>query len=934
MAAPRRNADNDYFSIFERVDVSVDQKRAFALLNIKHTLADLVHDFEYKWIMTTFGEAGIDALLLRLVEPYGSLGFEFTKADRDKLLRFFETCTTDHAAKQSFGAELERYLTQYYNISGIDEYTAEFPYYDENGRDITEVLHQRLFTEIDTEAGNAHVYLDAQFGNFVRDYAKWKQRTHDGATQAKYCYDAAYYADPGSGYNPSDAEYDSVMKSDTQVFPAATISLGRDYTLTPEMDARRKITNIQARWGENVSFGLFDDGNSVEATKAAIVRMSDINMRLDRLLSKTAGDRCQAYSANSTVWPPTTVLVTNDILASLDMIKYQSSPIVLTGKNAYTYYAVGGPVEAVLTDAQKAQLASLIPSDEAFTERVRSLKDGAKRAAEEYFEQLIRRFREGGQIPFRFAPTLDGMEWRATNVFAGVVWFLVEFLEKYGIYETLLQKYNDTETFASPPDLSGPVGTKYKPLLSQEDMNAYMGVTKIYSNRISRGVIEKALNPKLYQGSALSPSSLQKQQLGYFGLLTKAIRSTLAEYVHRENTPIHTIALLLGILYYRTFLEDVPERKRRDPAVVAAYEEKRRTLATLMNTEPLLSAFHTIVPETSFVPERAVAGAGSSLSPIARFAYRVDTTRYTFSDISEVFPVLQNIINGIIPGAIGGDTTIAEALNFADIESVAQPQVDRLYVELEPEQTGSARRRALRADITGVDVAMAIRPTATVSGVKRGRGDNTTVASLAKRIKIDQTGGGVPDRDMEFVYDVYARVDDILRSERVIFQPEAAGLLADIIVAAELLHQNDSGLYTLAALSDLLESAELYSRSMGKFQESVKVFIDNRYITNIPPELLYRFDEVVTRILSQTTETAGVSAAALAAAFGPEKMATGGPAPPPAMSVEPPALTVGAAGGARRSTRSRGRKRVTKKRNQKRRTAAASRRRMTIRRRK
>jgi hypothetical protein len=930
MAVPRRNAENDYFSIFERDDVNIDQKKAFALLNIKHTLADLVHDFEYRWLMATFGEVGIGALLARLAEPYGPRRIEFTEADKDNLLRFFETCTTDHAAKQSFGAELERYLTQYYNISGIDEYTTEFPYYDENGRDITEILYQRLFAEIDTEAGNAHMYLDAQFGNFVRDYAKWKQRAHDGATQAKYCYDAAYYADPGSGYNPSDAEYDSVTISDTQIYPATNISLGRDYTLTPVLDARGKPTNIQARWGEADSFGLFDDGNSVEATKAAIVRTSDINTRLDRLLSKTAGDRCQAYSANSAVWPPTTVLVTNDILASLDMIKYQSSPIVLTGKNAYTYYAVGGAVEAVLNDAQKAQLASLIPSQEAFAERVRTLKDTAKLAAEQYFDQLVQRFREGGQIPFRFAPTLDGMEWRATNVFAGAVWFLVEYLEKYGIYETLVQKYNDTEMFASPPDLSGPVGTKYKPLLSQEDMNAYMGVTKIYSNRVSRGVIEKALNPKLYQGSVLAPSSLQKQQLGYFGLLTKAIRSTLAEYVHRENMPINTIALLLGILYYRTFLEEVPERKRRDPAVVAAYDEKRRVLSILMNTEPLLSAFHTIVPEASLVTEGAGVGAGSALSPIVGFAYRADTTRYIFSNISEIFPVLQNILNGIIPGAIGGDTTIADRLNFADIEPVAQPHVNRLYVELESEQTGTARRRALRADITGVDVAMAIRPAAAVSGVKRGRDNDTTVDSAAKRRKDDQTGGGIPNHDMEFVFDVYERVDAALGSDRTLFQPEAASLLVDIIAAAELLHETDSGFYTLAALSDFVESAELYSRSMGKFQESVNRFVENRYIANIPPELLYRLDEMVTRILSQPSGTT----AALAAAFGPVKMATGGPAAPPAMTIEPPTVIVGAAGGARRSTRNRGRKRVTKKRNQKRRTAAASRRRMTIRRRK
>lgn len=383
--------------------------RAFINLRAIHTFGELIHDFGKAFIDSIFTTEATRLRLIETLYEYVPDGV-FTgpeKAVQARMINtdFYPDFTTDGAAKKIILAEINKYLATYENISSLDSFGTE-PY-STDGADATAFYDLIRDTfDIDPasgEGGNAAFYLDAQFGNFLADYYKYR-RLLPGKNS--FCKDLAYIVDPGSGWNPRTL-YTELENYREVTFDAKYTGLGRNLRLDPVMDGG-VLSYVSARWrGSDYRIRIYPRSNSVDETAALIqlillyaaeppgatredyrrqindthvIAEEDIpyhtwgdaadprylQLIIDILYLKTAGDRNQNCSVNSDVWnmaairPIDPVEVSNDYLSIWDFILYCGRACVQTGSGFYRLFESGQRLDAELSDHSLSTFASYL----------------------------------------------------------------------------------------------------------------------------------------------------------------------------------------------------------------------------------------------------------------------------------------------------------------------------------------------------------------------------------------------------------------------------------------------------------------------------------------------------------------------------------------------------------------------------------------------
>ncbi len=588
------NAPNQFDVLMKKIDTDPD----FIILNVKHLIADLVHDFS-KPVLDRFirdADGTINTLLNRIFIPY-TAGMLTAQLKTD-LNNFYNSCTTDAAAKNRFKEALEKYLVSKstFNISEFlkDEYpTSE----GENPGDIDYTnMFEFIYQTYDKNgAGMLYWYLDAQFGNVIEKYYEWRQVKHPKGAQNSYCKDLAYITDPASGLNTKNYNIE-IRNSNITMLGKYTI-MGYDSSLSLEA-----YNTVKLRFDgtpQNRDQLIEERNNSVNQTYADLVNNPayTLDIKIDKILAKSGGDRYQGYSANSKLWKERPVIVTNDILASYYYMFFMNCPVLITGQDVFKLYDFGGSVDLTLTAAQSQKIITSISNttgatlDEKKINYIKLMINDSISIANMYFTTVMSNISAGRIFKFKkllasqnpnpanttniyddknniYRISSDTTDFEAeaitaSKLTAGVSCIIIDLLEKCNIYERMINKINNINNILPDNSLITPANTtpfalKYKPLLQLDDpnlkyvnMRKYMELFSIFCEQIS------------YSKTTQLFTNLESKlnRIGVVKVIYDELVDLFKSKVTNGNVPIYIISILLTIIIYDVTRPVLPVRR-------------------------------------------------------------------------------------------------------------------------------------------------------------------------------------------------------------------------------------------------------------------------------------------------------------------------------------------------------------------------------------
>lgn len=867
----------------------VQNDPAFILLTIKHVIADLVHDFT-KLVLDQFASdpnsnpPTINALLIRLAEPYqGVNGFDIN-ANIAALNTYYNSCTTDAAAKSKFKDALEVYLAANSKPLFYTYLKGEYPNEDKPGSALDyKALFQYIYTTYDN-GGNLRWYLDAQLGNVIDKYYKWRMGQQGATGVNSYCKDLAYITDPASGLNSSN--YVNVTNNATVIFDGKYTGLGSNITLA-HIQNNDRATNLTYNLPNNVNRTLLIEErlNSVNETyKDLITNNYTLDIRLDKILAKSAGDRLQGYSANSVLWSPNKpIIVTNDILASFYYIFYRGCPVLVTGKDMYKFYDFGGGGITTLTNEQTTEVRNRINNNQ-----VGALMNYSISQTADYLNTALTQLGQDNLISFYKVPLNiptnipiqqtdeDGNKYilsndtqyittplKASKLTAGVTTAIIDLLEKVAIYERMKVKRDiSSQLFPLPLPQNDPLPNLYKPLVSQTHMNTFMDLYSVYSQKVS------------YSQLALAFSTLETN-LAKPGVI-KVIYDDLVE-VFRDNitmpsVPIRIIAMLItAIIYYVTqpILPTRPlsSRSGQDPAVKIRVDIRRRQrfLNELMAYEPLRAVANTV-----FGQKLTIDNSGNVSF---NYAYNVIPNS---TELGQFTPFIGSVVKSCFANTV---SDVSAFNNFPFVPSIPEmnqntgSSVYAIDVLDEAAKQYQAEQQQINAAAQAMRLVYSDRQVAQDSDRIRGKKRNDV--ALKRAVESVTNRNRDPKRSMKggaFAVEPLLDISNrpVITNTGLPFLNSldffADEIFADMNNADTLINgflDNNGNMPSLSEVFTAIQTTYINAAAMdtryawgrmgalaavGSFATdliTLDQFLNDTYITNMVDELLYRNDELI-----------------------------------------------------------------------------------------
>ena len=392
-------------------DNTLTKLLAFIIVRAKHTIAELAHDFGLKNVIAMLNNAEYITRLINVLLSYisdediiiitkNSNAATARTAIVDDIKNFFGGCNSDATAKKMVLTAIDTYLSTYENISSLNSLGSE-PYSSE-GTDAAKfykMIYDR-YDKVSGVSGNIAFYLDAQHGNFLKDYHASREK---GSSKNTFCKDLAYIVDPGSGWLPGNL-YTEKATILAETFFAKYTGLGRDlHLISGPLNSKNVPEYIKANWaGSPYIYRIYQRSNSVDASIELIQRLKlysegtdrplhkaaidapgvladiegwhtwpigdprFIDLIIDSFYLKTAGDRIQNESINSDIWVDLNnnnmpLEISNDYLCIWDSILYRGRGIVQTGSGYYRFFA-GEMVNITCTNQELINFAVFFAS--------------------------------------------------------------------------------------------------------------------------------------------------------------------------------------------------------------------------------------------------------------------------------------------------------------------------------------------------------------------------------------------------------------------------------------------------------------------------------------------------------------------------------------------------------------------------------------------
>lgn len=579
--------------------------RDFHVLRCKHTLADLVHDYGKQFLDAYFTA---DQIIDRIRESYTTLD----DADIEVLRSFFTQCTTDAAAKNAFYKELESFLFRNNEVS-FDNYDAEYTHAE------LDALFNAIILSMNGQ-GPLYWYLDSQSGNIIKKYEDHRKRTVSGSYNNRFCVDAATYADPGSGLDPTKISSLEIVNNDTPItLPRNISSLGKDIRL--EFGAPN---TVNASWvsptdpESHIEIHSNERTSSIENVCRMIENISgeDIQLRLDWLFLKTSGDRAQAYSCNNYYDPVQPIFKTLDILASLDAIFYMKCPVLLSGPNHVKLYQFGGQPIQTLSDDEVRELTRLygqfdgegklsITGDKKI--ELDKFFDTSFNAINDYFSRIITSLEMNKVVIFN--KTTDPTLQTPNHAITGFLYTLLDTIEKIHYFQNMSEKniVGNREQFTTImpiPSVSENTQVphkypiKYKPILGQGDMNEYFRTDLFYNK--SSVLYNNIAN--IFTSVMSNSTNSNMSFMHVKDTLFQEISNNINRFTTSGVCPVNLISLFITILMLAVTIPSRVEsttfsRSGRATLINRAIDQRIVWIKTVINHDALRRQFGLMFTE-------------------------------------------------------------------------------------------------------------------------------------------------------------------------------------------------------------------------------------------------------------------------------------------------------------------------------------------------